>query len=363
MAGVGVTAPSAPSPLAQLVLSRIQAKFPNLDPKAVLAVGSMEGLSGRIGDGGHAFGFSQENNAGGVLTGRFPGATPAQLEAWANSPAGIDDALSRMSSVAGGLKGQAAINAIVSRYERPANIPGEIAGASAAYGGQPSLASESIGAPSAGALTGASMPGAAGTAQNAKLSILNALMASNASLANGGAASSAQTLQLLQALPALKAAESSIPGSAGAPGGVQPLPAGSSGGGALGQNIVGAAKAYLGVPYVYGGNNPKTGLDCSSFVQHALADSGIQVGRTTTDQIKQGQPVGLHQLQPGDVVFTEPGKGPGGGPGHEGLYIGKGTIQESPHTGTVNSKIPLTQFLGGGLVGIRRYAPSGPQKA
>ena len=35
------------------------------------------------------------------------------------------------------------------------------------------------------------------------------------------------------------------------------------------------AMQYLGVPYVWGGDNPKTGFDCSGFVQRALADCNM----------------------------------------------------------------------------------------
>lgn len=192
-----------------------------------------------------------------------------------------------------------------------------------------------------------------------KQSILNALIASNQAIASGGTNdANAQTLSLLQALPALNAAgQGEASPTAGITG--QGPPATTQGV----PGVVKAATQFLGVPYAYGGNNPKTGLDCSSFVQHAYAEVGVALPRTTTQQIAVGTKVNLPDLQPGDVVFTEPGKGPSGGPGHEGLYIGKGMIQESPHTGTVNQKISLKTFLGGGFVGARRYSPSGPQKA
>jgi hypothetical protein len=105
-----------------------------IDPRAALAVAAQEGLGGGIGDGGHAFGPFQLNDAGGVLTGKFPGETPQQLQAWASSPAGIDYALGGIGKVAGGTSGRAAVTNIVSRFERPANIPGETSRALAAYG-------------------------------------------------------------------------------------------------------------------------------------------------------------------------------------------------------------------------------------
>lgn len=117
------------------ILAQELAKYPQLDPRAVFAVAGQEGLGGGIGDGGHAYGPFQLNNAGGVITGSHPGVNDPATQQWAWSPAGIDFALHQIAQVAGGMKGQGAVSNIVSRFERPANIPGEISRASAAYGG------------------------------------------------------------------------------------------------------------------------------------------------------------------------------------------------------------------------------------
>ena len=125
----------APNPIVNLIVQGARAR--GLDPQAVLAVASQEGLSGRVGDGGHAFGPFQLNDAGGVLTGKFPQWTPQQRQQWASSPAGIGYALDGIAKAARGLHGQQAVSAIVSRFERPANPGREIAGANAAYGTMP----------------------------------------------------------------------------------------------------------------------------------------------------------------------------------------------------------------------------------
>ncbi len=91
-----------------------------LDPRAVLAVAAQEGLGGGIGDSGHAFGPWQLNNAGGVITGKFQGQSPEQINQWAWSPQGIDYALGGIARVASGLTGAQAVNAIVNKFERPA---------------------------------------------------------------------------------------------------------------------------------------------------------------------------------------------------------------------------------------------------
>ena len=120
----------------------------------------------------------------------------------------------------------------------------------------------------------------------------------------------------------------------------------------MAKNIVQVAKQYLGIPYVYGGDNPSSGLDCSGFLQNLMRNMGINVGRTTYQQFREGKAVGLRNLRPGDAVFTVPTKA---GPDHVGVYLGHGMVQESPHTGTKNSVIPLKAFLGDGFVGARRY--------
>src|SRR5450759_3436661 len=120
-------------------LIRAYAKRYNVDPRAALAVASQEGLSGGVGDSGTSFGPFQLHVGGALPAGKN--------QAWAESPAGINYAMQRIGSVAGGLKGAQAISAIVSRFERPANPSAEIARAMATYGGDIG----SSGSPGAGA--------------------------------------------------------------------------------------------------------------------------------------------------------------------------------------------------------------------
>lgn len=121
-----------PSRLAQLLNQRLT-RFPSLDPGAVRAVAAQEGLGGGIGDNNTSFGPFQLHQ-GGAYPSSAP-QDPAQAQQWAWSPQGIDYALGRIQTVAGGLHGPAAVSNIVSRFERPADIPGETSRAEAAYGG------------------------------------------------------------------------------------------------------------------------------------------------------------------------------------------------------------------------------------
>lgn len=92
-----------------------------------------------------------------------------------------------------------------------------------------------------------------------------------------------------------------------------------------GAAAVRAAATQLGVPYVWGGNTPGKGLDCSSLVQHAWGQAGVELPRTTWDQIHVGTAVARSALVPGDLVF------PHGG--HVQMYAGGGKVIEAPYVG------------------------------
>lgn len=96
------------------------------------------------------------------------------------------------------------------------------------------------------------------------------------------------------------------------------------------KSLIQLAEQYIGTPYQWGGESPKTGFDCSGFVQWLYGQQGITLPRTTYQQVKVGQGVPKANLRPGDILFFEPTKA---GPAHEGLYIGGGKFIESPHTG------------------------------
>ncbi|MCY0878680.1 MAG: LysM peptidoglycan-binding domain-containing protein [Firmicutes bacterium] len=87
----------------------------------------------------------------------------------------------------------------------------------------------------------------------------------------------------------------------------------------LGEAIVATALKYLGVPYVWGAENPAVGFDCSGLVQYVLAQNGISIGRTTWDQYQEVTPVPRSDLQPGDLVFFTT-YAPGAS--HVGIYMG-----------------------------------------
>lgn len=101
--------------------------------------------------------------------------------------------------------------------------------------------------------------------------------------------------------------------------------------------LVAYAETFMGTPYEWGAVGPDT-FDCSGFVKYVYAHFGIRLGRTTYDQIGNGEYVSRGNLQPGDLVFFGTGS-----PHHVGIYVGDNIYIHAPRTGDVVKKSPLTR--------------------
>lgn len=96
--------------------------------------------------------------------------------------------------------------------------------------------------------------------------------------------------------------------------------------------IVNLAKQEVGKPYVWGGTGPDS-FDCSGLVQYVYAKYGVNLPRTTYDQVKVGQTVAMNNLQPGDLLFW----GSATAPYHVAIYIGNNQYinAATPQQGTI----------------------------
>jgi hypothetical protein len=95
------------------------------------------------------------------------------------------------------------------------------------------------------------------------------------------------------------------------------------------------ALSQIGTPYVWGGETPGVGFDCSGLVQAAYAVAGVALPRVAQDQYDATPKLTAGAvLAPGDLVFF------GGGPSsidHVGLFVGvvdgQDVMVDAPYTG------------------------------
>lgn len=80
--------------------------------------------------------------------------------------------------------------------------------------------------------------------------------------------------------------------------------------------LIELAKAFIGVPYLWGGKTP-FGFDCSGFVQTLFDFFLLEIPRDSKDQMKCGMLVRRENLRLGDLIFF---------PGHVGIYLSNGEI-------------------------------------
>lgn len=117
---------------------------------------------------------------------------------------------------------------------------------------------------------------------------------------------------------------------------------GSRGGATVARN----AMNYIGTPYVWGGNDPVNGIDCSGFVKQMYGQIGVNLPRTAAEQVNVGEPITrLQDLQPGDRLYFWEAKR--GKIGHTGIYLGKGYFVHSSmgHHGVATDYLGSKKWL------------------
>ncbi len=96
--------------------------------------------------------------------------------------------------------------------------------------------------------------------------------------------------------------------------------------------VLHTADAYVGTRYVWGGNTPSEGFDCSGFTKYLFAKYHVTLPRTAREQAHAGQAVAADfaALRPGDLMmFAEPGHAIS----HVAIYAGDGRIIHSSSSG------------------------------
>lgn len=102
------------------------------------------------------------------------------------------------------------------------------------------------------------------------------------------------------------------------------------------QALLDEHKRWVGTPYVLGGESLR-GIDCSALVQQVFDEAfAVELPRTTSGQVLEGQHIARDELNPGDLVFFRP-------PGpyrHVGVYVGEGRfLHASSSQGVILSRL------------------------
>ena len=145
----------------------------------------------------------------------------------------------------------------------------------------------------------------------------------------------------------------------------QPAPPPAAGGytaaGALRQAVITTATDAMGRPYQWGGTGEDgSGFDCSGLIQHAYAEHGITLPRTSTEQAGEGREVKrkVEALAPGDLLTFSNRGGP---VTHVGLYLGNGRFIHSASRGVqvsvLSGEDPYGRWWYQRWVGARRIIP------
>jgi len=105
------------------------------------------------------------------------------------------------------------------------------------------------------------------------------------------------------------------------------------------------SRTYIGIPYVWGGDNPEEGFDCSGFVRWVYKKSiNKLLARTTSQHSIEYKEIILSDLQnskKGDLVYFK--TIPSRNISHVGIYLGNNTFIHSP---SKNESVKLEQLNG-----------------
>ena len=71
------------------------------------------------------------------------------------------------------------------------------------------------------------------------------------------------------------------------------------------ESVIALARTFLGQPYVWGGETPATGFDCSGLVKWVLGQHGIPFPKWSRMQWEAARPIEPQERLPGDLVFFE----------------------------------------------------------
>lgn len=100
-----------------------------------------------------------------------------------------------------------------------------------------------------------------------------------------------------------------------------------------GESVLRVARKYVGVPYVFGGENPN-GFDCSGYVRFVFAQFGLDLPHSVHAQSRMGIIIHKEDALPGDIVILNDLS-------HDGIYAGAGMMYHAPRPGDTVKLAPI----------------------
>ncbi|WP_330252428.1 C40 family peptidase [Nocardia sp. NBC_00565] len=89
-----------------------------------------------------------------------------------------------------------------------------------------------------------------------------------------------------------------------------------------------SAIGAVGTPYVWGGNTPGSGLDCSGLTKYAYGEAGVDLPRLAQEQGNGHMQVSPGDLMPGDLAVWD---------GHVAMVVGNGQFVEAGNPVQISS--------------------------
>ena len=107
-----------------------------------------------------------------------------------------------------------------------------------------------------------------------------------------------------------------------------------------GERIAASAEALLGIPYVFGGADPK-GFDNSGFIYYVMRQNGfISFPRLISEQADWAPAAGYNELTRGSIAYFS--SEPGGAAEFGGICVGGGIMIYCPAPGDFVKKADIT---------------------
>jgi len=91
------------------------------------------------------------------------------------------------------------------------------------------------------------------------------------------------------------------------------------------------ALSLVGIDYLYGGESPERGLDCSGLIRYVFQHvTGVTLPRTAQELSRIGKDIRAADLEPGDLVFFNTRRFAFS---HVGIYLGNDRFIHAPSRG------------------------------